>query len=104
MTVFKTTEQILNNPWDSYSDLSAPKKYEWLESYKASFSDIEIWEQIYFQPGGIGVYAAWSPFVEIYIIVHNLFNCVEEYRSSDETKLRLADFDICLPESRIWVN
>ena len=79
MAIFKTIEQIKQDIWSNSSDeildpLKFPKQnllYDKKRSY--SVEDIECWQEIYYQPGNIGLYAAWSPYVECYIIVHNLF-------------------------------
>ena len=34
--------------------------------------DVQIWEQIYFESGGTGLYAAWDPYAEMYLITKNL--------------------------------
>jgi hypothetical protein len=82
MTVFKTTAEIFNTPWDNSfnavpyagSIASHPLRTDWLYSYgEPKLSDIEVWEQIYYQGGHVGVYAAWNPYVEFYMITYNLF-------------------------------
>ena len=79
MAIFKTTEQIKQDIWsnsveETFDPLKFPKKnllFDRKQTY--SINDIECWQEIYYEPGNLGLYAAWSPYVECYIIVHNLF-------------------------------
>jgi hypothetical protein len=107
MPIFKTTSEILHNCYAIADCAELPLKEEWLSKNTPTFDDITIWEHIYSQPGNIGVYAAWSPFVEVYVITYDLFiNApygVEIFNSSEEIVERLAEFNIKLPTSIIWV-
>ena len=104
MPIFKTTPEILDLSWRlSNPSTIPPLKEEWLTNRTATIDDVDVWEEIYLQPGNIGVYAAWSPYTELYIIVHSLFQEVEEYHSSTDAKLRMEEFGIELSENRIWV-
>ena len=108
MYVLKSTNDLTKNIWLNDTSTSAkdlPKQYEWLKETVPTFLDIDIWEQVYKQPGNVGVYVAWSPSVEFYIIVHYLFadKYIEKY--TDLTKLlnRTHELGIDLPVSRIWI-
>jgi hypothetical protein len=76
--MFKKTQEILND--NSLNVLKVknqstklPAQLDWDYTRKATLKDIVLWEEIYRQPGNIGIYAAWSPYVEFYIIVYELF-------------------------------
>ena len=82
MPVFKTTQSIYNTPWDMEieDDKSQhipahflPNKVVWSEDRPMTVDDVRLWEQIYYKSGDIGVYAAWDPYGDLYMIVHNLF-------------------------------
>ena len=104
MPIFKNAQEIFDKPWQvGQQQHDLPLREEWLSAEDPKFFHVELWEQIYFQPGNIAVYAAWSPFVEIYTIRHNLFQHTEIYYSSAETVERLRDFDITLPETVLWI-
>ena len=30
--------------------------------------DVDIWEQLYYDTGGIGVYVSWAPYAEFYLL------------------------------------
>jgi len=107
MPIFKTMSEVLT-PWFIGTEVNElPLKEEWLPTHSPGISDIDNWEQIYIQSGNIGVYAAWSPYVELYIIVHDLFVStdygVEVFSSSDSVSNRLKEFDIVLPTNLIWI-
>lgn len=80
MPIFKTTQYIFNNPWGAEFDAliptptsSNPPKENWKETKPPKLSDIKLWEEIYYKTGEIGIYGAWDPYTNFYIIVHNLF-------------------------------
>jgi hypothetical protein len=77
--IFKSTYQILNNPWkedvsniDPYPQI-CPPSVEWKEDKNLEITDVSLWEQIYYEPGIIGVYAAWNPKAELYLVTYNFF-------------------------------
>jgi hypothetical protein len=93
MAIFKTTKQILETPWedellgnraleDTGGKIWLPPggpddlKNKWDYSRELSIDDIDIWEQIYYQGGGLGLYAAWKPYAEFYLITHHLFRYI----------------------------
>ena len=112
MNQFRTTNQILNFETRHPLDISKEKLLDWDYSIVPKMSDIKIWEEIYYSLGGVSVYAAYNPYVEYYIIVHDLFKNktqvgIEEFygiNASEKVKDRLKEFDIFLPSSTTWVN
>jgi hypothetical protein len=77
--IFKSTHQILNNPWkedipnvDPFPAVKPPMT-SWKSSSPIKISDVVLWEQIYYEPGVIGVYAAWDPNEEFYLMTYNCF-------------------------------
>ena len=73
----------------------------WREERQPEIDDIILWEELYQSPGTLGVFAAFSPRADLYIIVpacNNSIKNIEVFYS--ETKLieRLKDFDIKLRE------
>ena len=74
--LFKTTDQILNDQWQSSATPHAPDNYAATKTKKSlddDYSSIELWEEVYFLPGTIGVYVAAQPKTELYLIAFNLF-------------------------------
>lgn len=113
MTVYRTTKEILSDSWEETFpsiDNYPPREYctTWRD---LSYKDINLWEQIYHVPGGISVYAAWDPYTELYILVHDLFKTmpsgIEEYYGIDaERKLleKLLRLGITLTKNKVWIN
>jgi len=72
--IFKSTHEILNSPWTEKEDMhptQVPPK--WNDDKEITIDDVVIWEQIYHQPGNLGIYVAWSPFAEFYMISYDMF-------------------------------
>lgn len=76
--MFKTTREILKNDaltniQSSHPSCHLPPRLDFLYDKQIRIKDIELWEEIYRQPGNIGIYIAWSPYAEFYMIVYELF-------------------------------
>jgi hypothetical protein len=79
LMIFKSTYQILNNPWkedvpniDPFPAVRPPSR-PWKETRSIKLDDVNLWEQIFYEPGVIGVYAAWDPADELYLVTYNCF-------------------------------
>ena len=88
-----------------------PKQEFWHYSRKAEITDVPIWEEVYYDPGVIGVYGAWSPLAEYYMIVHPTMlgtdNYIETFYGPDASKqtwLRLRDCGVKLELHNKWVD
>jgi hypothetical protein len=74
MTIFKSTYEVLNCPWEEKCPTQINKiPPSWKED-KIEIDNVVIWEQVYHQPGNVGIYVAWSPMAEFYLIVYDLFS------------------------------
>jgi hypothetical protein len=78
MPQFKSTYNILVKPWEDelYNSntfdkpfLELPPNPKWDEKRKIEIEDVDIWEVLYQQGGGTGIYASWCPYAEFYMIV-----------------------------------
>jgi len=76
MPFFKSTLNILKRPHEDEifninqfdrSDIYLPKTSEWDYNREMQIEDVDIWEVIYEASGGIGIYAAWTPYAEFYL-------------------------------------
>lgn len=117
MPVFKKTEEILDHPWlgnnvnVGLNPAQLPPRLEWDHSKDLKFLDVVLWEQIYCQPGNIGIYASWDPYAEFYIIVYNLFAKselgVEKYYgpgAKNKVLEKASKLGIHLEKNQIWVD
>jgi hypothetical protein len=77
MPFFKSTYNILtkqdenevfNVNWMDSDKLVLPPNPPWDYSRELTVEDVDIWEVIYEASGGWGVYAAWCPHAEFYLI------------------------------------
>jgi hypothetical protein len=118
MPQFRTTVEILNRDWDNsakseqaYSWSNLPRQIHWNKDRAPTIEDIETWEEIYYQCGSLGIYGAWSPYVELYVIVHCFYSKkdkgIEMYygpNAGQQVKERAKLFGIDLPINKIWVD
>ena len=120
MPFFKTTKNILTVRWEDElfdpnwmdsDSLVLPPKVDWDYSRELQIEDVDIWEVLYEQGGGLGFYAAWSPYAEFYMITLPLLNVlpnrIETYYgplASEKVYKRAKDFNINLVKNKIWVE
>jgi len=115
LAVYRTTDEILQSVWENLEDFPNTDLYparEYCNTWQElTYKDIQLWEMICHIPGGISVYAAWNPYTEFYILVHDLFKklpCgVEEfYGINAERKIieKLKTLSIDLSKNTVWIN
>jgi hypothetical protein len=77
MPFFKSTHNILKKPWEDEvwnpnwmdsNTLVLPKHTKWDYKRELKVEDVQIWEIIHESGGAQGVYAAWEPYAEFYMI------------------------------------
>jgi hypothetical protein len=112
---FKRFENILNSPWHSGifdpQIKSLPVSEPWKDTRTPTIDDIDIWEELHFEEGNLGVYAAWHPHTEFYIITYNLFmgmqKGIEKFfgpDAVDQVINRCKDLGVTLESKQIWVD
>lgn len=76
MPRFKSTQNILKDNLEVYDDnwsdkpfLELPPHPKWDDKRPLQVEDIDIWEVISEMSGPTGIYAAWMPYAEFYMIV-----------------------------------
>jgi hypothetical protein len=74
---FKSTHTILKRPdindvfdpnWMDSNTVVTPATAPWDYKKELNIEDVEIWEVIIEYGGGLGVYAAWKPYAEFYLV------------------------------------
>lgn len=72
---YRTTQEIFDDSINRIDknkyltkDMFIPKKYYWDHSREPNIEDIDLWEVIYERGGGVGVYGAFIPYCEYYMI------------------------------------
>mgnify|MGYP001187763548 CR=1 FL=1 len=81
MNVLRTLDSIINNVWgdelggkyelNTGSPIASYEEWDYTKS--VDISKVKIWEQLYHEPGNIGLFASWNPYIECYIIVYYPF-------------------------------
>lgn len=72
---YRTTQEIFDDSINRIDknkyltkDMFIPKRYYWDYSREPNIEDVDLWEVIYERGGGVGVYGAFIPYCEYYMI------------------------------------
>lgn len=78
--VLKDYEEYFDENWMNYDKISQyiPPSPAWGESRPMRVEDVDLWEVITEMSGPVGVYAAWCPYGELYIVT-NRGSIVQEF-------------------------
>lgn len=114
MPIFKTTKNILVDPWNDelfdsrFTDTDKafyPPNKPWDNSRELQIDDIDIWEVLYEGGGGTGVYAAWDPYAEFYML--RVSGYIETYygpRAQEALRKELDRYQIPYSVNKLWVS
>lgn len=112
--IFKAPEEdeVFNTNWMDSDKLVLPPTKEWDYSRELKIEDIDIWEVLYEQGGAVGVYAAWCPYAEFYMIrvgwyLESQGHGVETYYGPGASKnvyKRCKELNINLNINKVWVD
>ena len=115
MPQFKTTKNIFVDPWNdelfdknwmNSESVSLPPKKDWDYTREIKIEDVDIWEVIYQQGGGLGLYASWSPYAEFYLITKGLQGVETFYgkRSGELAYKRAKELGMQVSLGKVWVE
>lgn len=120
MPQFKTTYNILTKPWEDEAwdnnwmdsdTLVLPPNTDWDYARELQIEDISLWEVIYQQGGGLGLYAAWDPYAEFYLITQHNFaiktNAIETYYGAgaqEAVQKRIKELGMPVAANPKWVS
>ena len=131
MPIFKSTYNIIKKPdedevfessWMATGQICLPPKVEWDYKRELLVEDVDIWEVIYEESGARGVYAAWCPYAEFYMITNGVDEkndpriinglayqdrLIETFYgkgAAQKTYQRAYSLGIKLPVHKIWVD
>jgi hypothetical protein len=128
MPLFKTTLNILkivdsdelhNRNWMDSDKLQLPPggpdnpAYKWDYSREMTIEDVDIWEILYEASDGIGIYVAWLPYAEFYMVCSGWYpNTIADkiiethYGANSQTTVykRAKELGIPLHVHQIWVD
>jgi hypothetical protein len=95
--IFKNGLEFFNEDWMNYQTIQYPKTKIWDNKRAMSIEDVDIWEIIVEKSGGVGVYAAWLPYAEYYIVIKN-FSLAAEFFGENANR----DLERFLIKERIY--
>ena len=120
MPEFKTTknifipweDELFSENWMDRDTLYLPPRTMWDYSRELQIEDINIWEVIGDYGGGGGVYAAWDPYAEFYLLRHSWrmkepgYSLETFYGPGAQKKLqkRMKEMDWPVHTNKIWVD
>jgi hypothetical protein len=108
--IFKDFGEVFESKWMDSNKIEVPPHPEWDYSRELKIEDIDIWEVIYEQGGGVGVYAAWCPNAEFYLVRTgwgNIPNDIETYYGAGanaQVQIRMKQLGIPFATTKIWVE
>ena len=108
--IFKDHGEYFESKWMDSHDLILPPTTEWTYDRELTIDDVDLWEVIHEE--AFGIYAAWSPHAEFYMIAP--FWKMAEKGYSIETfygidaglriQKRAKELGITLPLNNYWVD
>jgi hypothetical protein len=90
-------------------------KAQWDYNRPMTIEDVDIWEMIYWEGGGLGVYASWLPYAEFYMITPPGLLWWER-KSNKKVELfygpganfkvmrRIRELGLPIRENKVWVE
>jgi hypothetical protein len=121
MPMFKSTQnifkdvyndEVFNENWMDSNKLILPNNKKWDYKKDLKIEDVGIWEIIYESGGGFGVYAAYDPYAEFYMIKPS-WNLIElgfdieifyGKNAVDSLVERMIFFNVPFSLKKIWVE
>ena len=122
MPTFKTTYNILVKPWEDElwnpnwmdsNTIQLPPYKEWDYKEELTIDKVSVWEVLYDASGGKGVYAAWDPYAEFYLVTTGWIpgtkndRIIETYYGPEAGKkvyFRAKELNMPLIKNKIWVE
>jgi hypothetical protein len=112
MPFFKTTENIFKDHgeyfdpnWMDSNTLVLPPNPKWDYKREMLIEDVDIWELIS-ESNNVGIYAAWCPYAEFYLINIKDFRTETYYGKGalKKVKKRMKDLRILVPDVQHWID
>ena len=101
--IFKDYAEFFDADWSNHTTIQLPPKKDWDYSRELNLEDVDLWEVLY-EGSGTGVYAAWSPYAEFYLVKLSCCNLETFYgvKAQERLKKHLSEYGISLHENLIW--
>ena len=112
--IFLDFGEVFDLNWMNSNKIETPPNPAWDYKRELTIDDVDIWEVIYEQGGGVGVYASWCPYAEFYLIRTGWWNATKEHNYGVETyygpgadaavQKRAKELNIPLFTNKVWVE
>lgn len=110
--IFKDFAEVFEPKWMDSNKIEVPPHPDWDYSRELHIEDVDVWEVIYEQGGGVGVYASWCPYAEFYLIRTGWWNDEKGYgietyygaQAQQKVQKRMSDLNIPFTTNKIWVE
>jgi hypothetical protein len=110
--IFKDFSEVFDPNWMDSNKIITPPKKDWDYKRPMQIEDVDIWEVIYEQGGAVGIYAAWDPYAEFYIIrvgwiLEQQGHGVEIYYgpgSMNKMIARAKELGIPISTDKVWID
>lgn len=66
--LFVHLDEYYDRNWNQSDSLNVPPTQKWTYDREMQIEDVDLWEVIYEEGGGKGVYASYMPYAEFYLI------------------------------------
>ena len=110
--IFKTNgEEVTQSSWlTGENKIHTPKTDKWDYKRELVVEDIEIWEALYEDSWGLGIYAAYRPYAEFYMIKYTNITGVDVldtfYGAGSQDKIIkfMVENNIPFQLQKVWVD
>jgi hypothetical protein len=107
-SIFGDFKEIFDEKWIDENGIKEPL-YKWDYDREMHIEDVDIWEIVFESGGGAGVYAAWMPYAEFYMIRTGAWNNneIETYYgpgSGNIVMKRMKDLGFPFSATKVWVD
>ena len=119
MPIFKTKDNLFKNfseyfdpNWMNSDKVILPPSTPWDYSRELQIDDVDIWEVICEGYENYGVYAAWLPYAEFYLLLPTEYlrskgHNIETYygpKAQEYLKKKMKSLGIPIPKNKIWIE
>lgn len=110
--IFVDLEEVFDENWMDSDKVILPPNPKWDYSRELRVEDVDIWEVICEQGGAVGLYAAWCPYAEFYLLrvgfdAESKGYGFETYYGPGAQKIiqkRIKELGIYVESKNIWVE
>ena len=104
--IFTDLGEYFDENWMNSNTLITPPQTPWDYKREMKIEDVNLWEELRFNHTGIGVWAAWDPYAEFYMITHRMGALETFYGPAAAKKVykRAKELGVDLVLHTLWVE